>query len=44
MNTLIHRYYLRTFDPPTIIQLLVLSRDGNCNDFSFSLIEEDELE
>ena len=42
-NSLFHRYYLRTFDPPALVQLLVLSNDGNCDDFSFSLIEEENI-
>jgi len=41
MNNLYHRYYIGTFDPPALIELLVLSNSGMCGDFSFSLIEEE---
>ena len=42
-NNLIHGFYVRTTNPPALIHLLILSRNGMCDDFSFSLIEE-ELE
>ncbi|MBN4053663.1 hypothetical protein JYT97_02140 [Haliea sp. AH-315-K21] len=44
MNNLYHRYYIRTFDPPALVELLVLSNSGMCDDFSFSLIDEEAVE
>ena len=43
MNNLYHRYYLRTFDPPALVELLILSNSDSCDDFSFSLIDEETL-
>lgn len=42
MSNLYHRYYVRTFNPSALVELLVLSNSGMCDDFSFSLIEEEE--
>tara|TARA_R110000772_G_scaffold99318_3_gene199221 strand:- start:2267 stop:2653 length:387 start_codon:yes stop_codon:yes gene_type:complete len=39
-HALLHKYYVRTFEPPALIEFQVLSKDGLCDQFSFNLIVE----
>lgn len=41
-NSIVHQFYVRTFNPPALVRLEVFSRNNRCDSFSFSLISEDE--
>lgn len=40
-DVLLHKFYVRTFDPPALVEFQVLSRNGMCDQFSFNLIVEE---